>query len=183
MNDYLLTKLFCKPRFAKNLLSPENNTAGLYQLIKKYLSHQTEMVEIGSFAGVSSELFAMFVKKIYCIDPYVLYEEVSKKQLFLAEQEFYVVMSKYSNIIHIKKSSHDASNQFADNSLDFVYVDGAHDYNNAYMDIKLWLPKIKSGSYIGGHDHYNKNVVKAIKDNNLTVLETFAESSWIALKS
>lgn len=41
---------------------------------------------------------------------------------------------------------------FVRDDLDFVYVDAAHDYEHCLADIKAWLPKVKKGGVIAGHD-------------------------------
>ena len=47
-----------------------------------------------------------------------------------------------------------ASNLYADESLDFVFIDAEHDYKNVRRDIDAWLPKVrKNGGIISGHDH------------------------------
>lgn len=46
-----------------------------------------------------------------------------------------------------------ASDKYASETLDFVYIDAAHDYFSVWQDIKAWLPKVKPGGYIGGHDY------------------------------
>jgi len=45
---------------------------------------------------------------------------------------------------------------FADHSLDFVFIDGDHSYIGTALDIKLWLPKVKAGGWIGGHDYHHE---------------------------
>lgn len=51
-------------------------------------------------------------------------------------------------------SSVDAASRIFDQSLDFVFIDADHRYASVVADIKAWLPKIKQGGYIGGHDYY-----------------------------
>jgi len=54
-------------------------------------------------------------------------------------------------------SSEEAVKLFDDNSLDFVYIDGCHEYKFVKQDLKLWLPKVKRGGILGGHDYsYNE---------------------------
>ena len=43
--------------------------------------------------------------------------------------------------------------QYADNSLDFVFIDGDHRYEPVKNDILAWLPKMKIGSILSGHDY------------------------------
>jgi len=71
----------------------------------------------------------------------------------------------------IKMSSTDAAMTYADKSLNFVFIDSAHDYESVKTDILAWLPKIKPGRYIGGHDYtpgtdpkWNNGVDKAVKE-------------------
>lgn len=39
-----------------------------------------------------------------------------------------------------------------DNSVDVVWLDGAHDYEGVRNDINAWWPKVKVGGFIGGDD-------------------------------
>lgn len=57
--------------------------------------------------------------------------------------------------IIIRKKSKIAVRQFEDKSLDYVFIDGEHTYQAVKEDINLWLPKIKPGGIIGGHDYKN----------------------------
>lgn len=57
----------------------------------------------------------------------------------------------------IKKYSTDASLDFANQSLDFVYIDGNHDFLHCTEDIAYWLPKIRVGGIIAGHDYARIN--------------------------
>jgi len=54
------------------------------------------------------------------------------------------------------QDSQEASRAIADNSLDFVYIDGDHSYRNCYMDIHLWWQKVKSGGVLCGHDFFEE---------------------------
>ena len=40
-------------------------------------------------------------------------------------------------------------------SQDFVFIDADHCFEAAYQDCCAWLPKVKPGGWIGGHD-YNR---------------------------
>ena len=48
--------------------------------------------------------------------------------------------------------------------LDFVFIDGAHLYEDVLADIKAWKRKVKKGGYIGGHDYDNPNVKRAVDE-------------------
>lgn len=42
---------------------------------------------------------------------------------------------------------------FPDNSLDFVMLDPAHLRNAIRSDLQAWVPKVRRGGYIAGHDY------------------------------
>ena len=45
--------------------------------------------------------------------------------------------------------------QFPLESLDFVYIDAAHDFDNVMMDIIEWGRRVRVGGIISGHDYSN----------------------------
>lgn len=174
----LILNNFNKNRF-HNHKTFENNTIGLYHLIRRYINEETVMLEIGSFSGVSSELFALHAKSIVCVDPYESYPEIDYESILSAEKQFAEMMSNYLNITKIKLKSNDAISLFEDETFDLIYIDGAHDYENVSKDIKSWIPKIKKGGYISGHDFSVHDVNLAIMDCGLSIIEVFCDDSWI----
>ncbi len=58
------------------------------------------------------------------------------------------------NCTIVRKTSMSALKDFADNSLDFVYIDGNHDFVNFTNDLHFWLKKIRPGGIMSGHDYY-----------------------------
>lgn len=42
---------------------------------------------------------------------------------------------------------------YADDSLDLVFIDGDHSFEGCSADIRAWLPKVKIGGYLAGHDY------------------------------
>jgi len=162
-----------------------NQLKGLKMLIDEYLNDNSVMVEIGSFAGVSSELFALHCKELHCVDLWDPYWEITDKQrIEFAEFSFDKMSKNYENIYKVKKNSVEASKDFKDGSLDLVYIDAAHDYDSVKQDILTWLPKIKKGGFIAGHDYrYDPNigVYEAVNDifvNDYKII-SFPDSSFI----
>lgn len=47
----------------------------------------------------------------------------------------------------------EAAKMFADESIDFIYIDGAHLYDDVKSDILAWSPKVKTGGIISGDDY------------------------------
>ncbi len=161
-------------------------TKGLIDLCSKWIKKDMIGVEVGSFAGVSSEVISNFCFKLTCVDPWVDgydrgYREISREKIELAENSFDMMLRGRDNIEKVVGFSLDVCKDFDDGSLDFVYIDGAHDYNSAYADIVAWRDKVKVGGLVMGHD---KNLIeKVLKDLGIIVVEQFCDTSWVSVKN
>ena len=71
----------------------------------------------------------------------------------------------------IRKFSMDAVKDFADNSLDFVFIDGNHSFQYVVNDIAEWSKKVKVGGIISGHDYWRSSNTKRLYAENLNPLE------------
>lgn len=83
-------------------------------------------------------------------------------------------------IIH-RKFSHEVVESIPDRSLDYVFIDGDHSYEGCHKDIVLWLPKVKQGGWIGGHDYGNPRlpgVKKAVDQLIHSGVELDVEDTW-----
>jgi len=66
----------------------------------------------------------------------------------------------------IRKTSEAASKGFKPESLDLVFIDAIHLYDYAKQDIQSWLPKLKPGGILAGHDYQKAfpGVIKAVDE-------------------
>ena len=141
------------------------------RIVKQY--PKGAFLEVGCWKGKSSNYFANILNKeneLYCVDTWLgssynsehneLIDKLNKS-LF---EEFKSNMNglKYTAI---QKDSITASKDFKDNSLDFIFIDAGHLYEEVKEDIKAWLPKLKKGGTLAGHDYGNsEGVTKAVDE-------------------
>lgn len=52
-------------------------------------------------------------------------------------------------------TSLEAAKQFPDASLDHVFIDADHSYLGVKADLAAWVPKVRAGGWVGGHDYNN----------------------------
>ncbi len=52
----------------------------------------------------------------------------------------------------LEQDSESASRQFPDSSVDLVFLDGDHGFDGFRRDLIHWMPKVKPGGLIAGHD-------------------------------
>jgi len=53
----------------------------------------------------------------------------------------------------MQMTSVEACRHFGLESIDYCYIDGDHSLEGIYTDIKAWLPKVRVGGIIAGHDY------------------------------
>lgn len=113
--------------------------------------------EIGVFEGEYSRLLLRQIPdlKLYCVDlwqPYKGYKDF-KDEAFATAYEKTKENTKGYNAVLLKGWSNEIISQFADESLDFVFIDGNHAYEYVVEDIALWSKKVRKGGIVYGHDY------------------------------
>jgi len=133
-------------------------------------------VEVGVFKGDFSKIILKKIQPFlfYMIDPWsgqinsgdkngnniefingeqYYFDKIIPEFLFIPNTK---ILRDYSSIIA----------NFPDNYLDWIYIDGNHDYDNVKNDLKYSFPKIKNGGYIMGHDYTSlfPGVIQAVNE-------------------
>lgn len=81
----------------------------------------------------------------------------------------------------VKMASVEAASTYPNGSLDFVFIDGRHDYSSIMEDLNAWVPKVKSGGVIAGHDMiwgHDNAVARAVLERWDKVIHT-RSNCWI----
>lgn len=115
-------------------------------------------VEIGVENGYFSEELCNAGLKLYSVDPWIHcpdweYQRTQEKMEQIYEKAK-AKLSKYPNNTIIRKFSMDALADFPDESLDFVYIDGNHEFRYVAEDISEWEKKVRKGGIVSGHDYF-----------------------------
>ena len=162
---------------------------GLVDLIKFIPLDSFNMVEIGSYAGESADLFASSPKTrtIWCVDPWLPgYDEndaASSTDFVEVEAAFDKVMAKHNGKINKFKGT--AREFIEENPVvfpDFVYIDANHTYEGCKEDIATALKwKGRGLKFIAGHDYASwcPGVIQAVNEAFGKPDWTFSDSSWL----
>lgn len=116
-------------------------------------------VEVGVAGGDYSRVLceANPQMHIYGIDPFVPYkgyrDYVRQSTLDGLEHKAKRQLRHFANYTFEKKFSMDAVKDFADNSIDFAYLDGNHENPFVTQDVTEWYKKIRPGGILAGHDY------------------------------
>lgn len=146
-----------------------------------------KMIEIGSHMGESTGLFAatQVFDEIHAIDPHNGVEEfndISGWTWEEVQQEFFNNIRHFTDIIHYHRDfSYNIVDGFSDGYFDFIYVDGEHTYEGAKRDITQFLPKLKPGGIMAGHDYVAEwaGVQSAVVETVGIPDQIFLDGSWI----
>lgn len=152
--------------------------------ICRLLPAEAIVAELGSFAGEGAEQFRKSgkVSRIVCIDHWQGESMDGVRAAFEWRMRNPRLLGEVS-VLAMKTS--DAAPLIANESLDMVYVDASHDYASVKEDIENWLPKVKRGGFIAGHDWHLEHfgVVRAVVDTLGRPDGIFPDTSWYKRKA
>lgn len=153
------------------------NYPHVYSEVIKRASNGETLVEVGSWKGQSMAFLGQGLKakgwagRLVAVDTFkgednqpAHYSDVLKnggtiRPLF--EQN--MKDCEIADLVEVLESdSVKATEHFKDGECSFVYIDAAHDFLSVVNDILAWLPKMKPGGTIAGHDYQSEDVRRAV---------------------
>jgi predicted O-methyltransferase YrrM len=146
------------------------NFEQFYKTIADNLQDGAIAVEVGVYKGRSILYLAEALKEqgkqvdLYGVDTFKGSKEHNIVGSELLLEYLNNVYPLRDNITTLMQPSVKAATQFADGSLDFVFIDASHEYADVCADIKAWRPKVKKGGMLAGHDHHAPSVYEAVRD-------------------
>jgi Methyltransferase domain len=135
--------------------------------IVRFLPQGSVGAEIGVAEGDFSKVLleATRPRRLHLIDPWLRQDDAvyaaDPNNVLAAEADrrhdavrarFAPAVAAGQVAIH-RAFSHDVAGDFADGSLDWIYIDGAHHFDAVAADLRLYAPKVKPGGLILGHDY------------------------------
>jgi predicted O-methyltransferase YrrM len=138
----------------------------MYKEATAYFDDGATFVEIGCYQGGSTVRLVQAILeakkniKVYCVDIWdnFIAPGVTGSIFNTFWQNIVTYCGEYI-VRPIQFDSSTAAMLFEDESIDFCFIDGDHSRKGFTKDLVAWLPKIKKGGWIGGHD-YNQEVEK-----------------------
>lgn len=131
---------------------------------------------IGAELGVrrgelsSSLLYHNPSLKMICVDLWDNHESFNESHPHDINFNSYLtnIEGMESRVLTLKKLTTEASKEIKDDSLDFIFLDATHTYSALRADILAWVPKVKKGGLISGHDYHpafdNGGIIKIVKE-------------------
>lgn len=138
------------------------------QWLYEQASLMESIVEVGSWEGRSTHALLSGCKGIvFAVDHFLGSETERHSNHILATQtsirrRFDGNVGTFPNLRVFEMESAEASKQFADKSVDMVFIDGDHGYEWVKLDLLSWLPKCRV--LLCGHDQPQDGVPRALRE-------------------
>ena len=143
----------------------------------------TKGAEIGVRRGKFTKILCQENPELHmlCVDPWMAYgfrySEEKQEQIYRE----CVANLNDQNVTILRKTSMEGVKDVPLESLDFVYIDGNHQFDYVMEDIIHWSRRVRSGGVVACHDfHYGSNVdvVQAVK----AYTESYHIDPWYVTK-
>ena len=122
--------------------------------------------EIGVYVGYYSRVLLDIIPNLnlLCVDSW---EPKTRRER--AYQLALEILSRYPNATVVRGKSVDVAKTVEDETLDFVFIDADHSYLSVKDDLEAWVPKVRKGGIVSGHDYFepqsgNLGVIQAVDE-------------------
>lgn len=139
--------------------------AEVYERIAKASQIDGKFVEVGAWMGKSIAFMASIAPadmRLYAVDTFKgsPEEDIHRKEIERVGGDLRAVydanlkaLGLADRITTLQLTSLEAAATFRDGELDGVFIDAAHTFDSVKEDIEAWLPKVRAGGILAGHDY------------------------------
>jgi SAM-dependent methyltransferase len=174
--------------------------SALDALCRQHITRDMTVVELGSFAGESTAVFAGHAARVIAIDPWAeSYEtqvlegcsegpvrdhvaRVGLAPMSRVEMLFDRRIASLTNVTKMKAFDHQVVEAFPDGSVDFIYLDSIHTFEYVSDSLSRWIHKLRPGGVFAGHDYSMDTwpgVVRAVDTCFGSPDSTYGDTSWV----
>ena len=147
----------------------EKEALALFRICKR-LPNKAKILEIGSYQGGSTLAIGHAIAEtdieLYCLDPwsnYINQDDFATFERSKVSDDFRIINNFIKNTAFIGENLRmlrGKSSAFAGllngKCFDFIFIDGAHDYDSVRNDIKIAFSALKPGGFVCGHDYHSE---------------------------
>jgi predicted O-methyltransferase YrrM len=144
----------------------------LYETVRSLPSGTVIVVEIGSWKGRSTIALALAVKRrgsgrVYAIDPHTGEKDRTGTGPIQTLDDFRANIARagVASVVELLiTTSLEARPNFTDHTVDFLFVDGSHQYPDVRRDIEGWASALKDEAAIAFNDPSAPGVYRALRE-------------------
>jgi len=114
-----------------------------------------DVLEVGSFMGLSAYCFAIAAKSVMCVDTFSAntagQQQMETLQTLAAFDE---AVARFANVKRFVGTSERAAGFYGiPGQFDLVFLDAMHTYEDVKADIDRWWPRVRNGGMMAFHDY------------------------------
>lgn len=155
------------------------NFSGLYSHMVETAKDGATFVELGAFYGASTAFMAVEIANSNKSIDFHTVDSWEYKPIF---DSFTKSIEPVKDLVTVhQNTTDDACALFEDESIDFLFIDACHEYEQVARDIKNWLPKMKPNSVFAGHDYWSSfpGVMQAVYEQFPNSVKVVEQQSWM----
>jgi hypothetical protein len=187
-----LNVLVFGPIFGVEFTKQRHTRPSTLKAIEVFKDKPIRIIEIGCYSGINARniIKSLNVTEFVVIDPYEKYDEFpdyDEDLLSSAQKKAAKRLDGFgAKITWIKEYSNDAIESL-EGQYDFIYIDGNHEFEFAFDDMKNYFKFLKSGGVMGGHDISDRGVhhafFKFLNEEGSSVADFgIKEPDWFLIK-
>lgn len=151
------------------------------KFLRRHAARARRIIEVGVWKGRSTRVMAEATQgRIWAVDHWQgvpgdetqqhLYEEAAQKGADAVYREFRSNLAPYirsRRVVPVRMGSVDAARKLMREVgpvFDFVFIDADHSYEGARGDILAYLPLVRRGGVLAGHDYHWAGVARAVTE-------------------
>lgn len=150
-----------------------------------WLTHHkyANVAEVGVCRGeFSYTLLSEWVGRLFMVDAWKHYTDPAYRDIANATQDEHEINFQKASLVAqrfrhraqiVRGDSLEVAAQFPVGVLDVVYLDSNHTYEHVKKELAVWVPKIKPGGAIAGHDFLDAELPDGSFGVKRAVLEFF----------
>ena len=170
------------------------NYQDVYKRIVESVPSGGHIVEVGAWKGASTSYLAVEAQhkkmRIDVVDTWAGSKEHMEMSEVIGNSVFGTFVDNLRPLINyinpIRTDSVIASKMYDEESLDAVFIDADHRYESVKADILAWMPKIKKGGILSGHDYIDihNGVIRAVNEilSGFETIECSSNKCWLWIK-
>lgn len=118
------------------------------------LAANREVLEVGSYRGLSAWGMALTARRIVCVDTFKAATDGQRQtEDFTTLVAFQDAVARYRIVHALTLASEVAGPALGDQTFDMIFLDAMHDYDSVRNDIHRWWTKLRPRGILALHDY------------------------------
>lgn len=123
------------------------------------LAINQDVLEIGSYKGLSAFAMAITAKSLWCVDTFKANSAGQQQMEDHTTLAFFLhAIGRFRNVSYVISDSAEAAKvEVLPRDFDMIFLDAMHTYEDVKADIERWYPRVRPGGLMVFHDYLHQD--------------------------